>query len=114
MVFSFIEQDPEKESSFELACPLTEEVKDCIFLFDSGATTHLTGDKSLLIDPKPVPEIQVSTAIKGHHAVIRERGNVALSDKHLLQDVAYISTASNNLISEGRLCDADYSITKTK
>jgi hypothetical protein len=113
-VFSFIELEIDEEQQQELACSASDSHSNAVFLFDSGATTHLTGSKNLLIDIKTVPEVSISTAVRGAHAVVRERGKVILNENYALGDVAYMANASNNLISEGRLCDADYSITKTK
>src|SRR5690348_5933689 len=94
--------------------PASEGSNNTVFLFDSGATSHLTGTKGLLTEIKKVPEVSVSTAIQGARAVVRERGKVVLNDRYVLADVAYMSNASTNLISEGRLCDAGYSIFKNK
>jgi hypothetical protein len=113
-VFSFIEIENNEEQSQELACSASDSHTNAVFLFDSGATTHLTGSKNLLVDIKTVPEVSISTAVRGAHAVVRERGKVILNENYALGDVAYMSNASNNLISEGRLCDADCSIIKTK
>jgi hypothetical protein len=100
--------------SLELASNVSQECANTIFLFDSGATTHLTGNRQLLTDVVDVPEVSVGTALKGATAVIRQRGKVILNSQKYLRDVAYVSNATNNLISEGRLCDADCSIYKTK
>lgn len=113
----FIEDDPDDNGiQTEAVCVASEHTKYAytVFLFDSGATSHLTGTKSLLTDIKAVPEVSVTTAIRGSRAVVRERGKVKLNDRQSLTDVAYMASASTNLISEGRLCDANNTITKTK
>jgi hypothetical protein len=84
------------------------------FIFDSGATTHLVSDKSLLTGVRDVPETNMSTAVRGRNATIRQRGTVQLNDKWKLLDVAHVAGAQTNLISEGRLCDGGYSVLKTK
>jgi len=106
---SFIEivSNAKEGVPLESTSDFSQECANTIFLFDSGATTHLTGNKQLLTDIAEVPEVQVGTALKGATAVIRQRGKVVLNDHQYLRDVAYVSNATNNLISEGRLCDAD-------
>ena len=84
------------------------------FLFDSGATTHVTPVKHILKDINNVPIMTMSTAITGERQVINKRGQVRLNDKWTLRDVAYVPRASSSLISEGRLCDAGYEIYKNK
>ena len=84
------------------------------FLFDSGATTHVTPVKHVLSDINTAPIMTMSTAISGQRSVINKRGKVRLNDKWTLRDVAYVPQASSSLISEGRLCDAGYEIYKNK
>jgi hypothetical protein len=84
------------------------------FLFDSGATTHVTPVKHIIKDINNVPIMTMSTAITGERQVINKRGQVRLNDKWTLRDVAYVPRASSSLISEGRLCDAGYEIYKNK
>jgi hypothetical protein len=84
------------------------------FIFDSGATTHVTPNKNVLDKIVTTPIITMSTAISGERSVINKRGQVRLNDNWTLRDVAYVSRASSNLISEGRLCDAGYDIYKNK
>lgn len=84
------------------------------FLFDSGATTHVTPVKHILNDINNAPIMTMSTAISGQRSVINKRGKVRLNDKWTLRDVAYVPQASSSLISEGRLCDAGYEIYKNK
>jgi Pol polyprotein, beta-barrel domain len=89
-------------------------VPPAIFIFDSGSTTHVTGHRSLLSNIKQVPEVEMTTAVRGQRSIVRERGSVRLSQKWTLHDVAYVPHASANLLSEGRLCDAGFTISKTK
>jgi Pol polyprotein, beta-barrel domain len=105
------------DAEAEHASPAEEKEarRQTYFIFDSGATTHLVGERRLLTEIANVPEpISMTTAVKSARAVIRERGVVQLTDKWRLLDVAYVSGAQTNLISEGRLCDAGYSIYKDK
>jgi hypothetical protein len=88
--------------------------KKVYFIFDSGATSHVTNNRELLTDIKSVPESSLTTAIKGSRSVIRERGKIRLNDTWVIQDVAYLRNGFTNLISEGKLCDAGYEITKNK
>jgi hypothetical protein len=109
----FVEQ-PEVEQECAMAGEEKDQDKTTIFIFDSGATTHMTKDRKLLTHVKQVPEISVTTAVRGAVSVIRERGRLSLNKNKILQDVAYVANASNNLISEGRICDAGNTIIKNK
>jgi hypothetical protein len=109
----FVEQ-PEVEQEWAMAGEEKDQDKTTIFIFDSGATTHMTKDRKLLTHIKQVPEISVTTAVRGAVSVIRERGRLSLNKNKILQDVAYVANASNNLISEGRICDAGNTIIKNK
>lgn len=91
-----------------------EADKPVYFLFDSGSTSHVVNDNKLLYDSYIVPETNISTAIRGKNATITKRGRVLLNDRWELSNVAYVHNASTNLISEGRLADAGYTILKTK
>lgn len=84
------------------------------FLFDSGATTHVTSVKHILNDINNSPIMTMSTAISGQRSIINKRGKVRLNDRWTLCDVAYVPQATSSLISEGRLCDAGYEIYKNK
>ena len=92
----------------------TSESNPIHFLFDSGATTHVTPVKHILNDINNAPVMTMSTAISGQRLVINKRGKVRLNDKWTLGDVAYVPQATSSLISEGRLCDAGYEIYKNK
>jgi hypothetical protein len=92
----------------------TSDVNPIHFLFDSGATTHVTPVKHILSDINNSPIMTMSTAISGQRSIINKRGKVRLNDKWTLRDVAYVPQATSSLISEGRLCDAAYDIYKDK
>lgn len=100
-------QDENVNSSTE-----SEKKKPIYFLFDSGATTHVVNNKSLLHNQFAVPEVQLTTSVRGKHATISTRGTVYLNDKWSLMNVAYVPSATTNIISEGRLTDAGYRILK--
>ena len=85
-----------------------------LFIFDSGTTTHVTPHKHYLTNIQNVPEVNMTTAVRGQHPTIRQRGIVKLNDTWSLSDVAYLPNATSSLISEGRLCDAGFTITKSQ
>lgn len=84
------------------------------FIFDSAATSHMVNDLSLLSDTRKVPAISVATAIRGQTTSITTRGTLLLNDQWKLTEVAYVKNGTANLISEGRICEAGFSITKDK
>jgi len=112
-------QDIKTESSIPpnehaLFTPVSDNMSSSYFIFDSAATTHVTPSRRLLTEITNVPEVSMGTAIRGQGTVIRQRGEIRLDKKHVLKEVAYVSNASANLISEGRLCDAGFEIQKDK
>jgi hypothetical protein len=111
-VAAMLQHDPEQTEAANLG---KEEVAAPVhFIFDSGATTHVTPNAKLLDDITDTPVMTMSTAISGHRSLIKKRGQIRLNDNWTLRDVAFVPSASYNLISEGRLTDADYDIFKTK
>lgn len=88
--------------------------RSVFFVFDSAATTHVVGDRRLLIDPQSVPELTMTTAVRGRSAQITTRGKIRLNKNWNLLDVAHLPNAHANLLSEARLCDGGYSIFKDK
>jgi hypothetical protein len=85
-----------------------------VWLFDSGATTHVSPVRGAFESLTDAPTITMSTAITGQRGIISKRGTVRLNQNWVLRDVAYVPQASASLISEGRLCDAGYTIHKEK
>ncbi|HVW99514.1 MAG TPA: hypothetical protein VHA52_03605 [Candidatus Babeliaceae bacterium] len=101
------------ESEISMAAREENEDNDSyLFLLDSGATSHVATSRKMFTSLVSVPEIQMTTALKGINTVIRERGTVPLSDSWKLIDVAFIKNGSANLISEGKIVDAGFRITK--
>jgi hypothetical protein len=84
------------------------------FIFDSAATSHVVNSVKRLKNIIEAPETTMTTALKGTTTIIRKRGEVRLNEKWKMRDVAYVPNGSANLLSEGRLCDAGYSIWKDK
>jgi hypothetical protein len=84
------------------------------FIFDSAATSHVVNSAKKLQNIMEAPETMMTTAIRGTTTIIRKRGEIRLNDKWKMKDVAYVPNGSANLLSEGRLCDAGYSIWKDK
>lgn len=123
------------ESQFEVATPfLDEEVMHALtepariagpgdqdparapihFVFDSAATSHVTPHADIVKNLSDAPEVRMGTALQGVGVSITKRGTVRLSDRWILKDVALLPKASVSLLSEGRLADAGYTITKNK
>ena len=98
----------------EYGMPAREIQKKTYLVFDSAATSHMTPHLHQLEDITPVPEVHLTTALKGATTIIRKRGTLRLNNRWVLREVAHIPNGSATLISEGRLCDAGYSIFKDK
>ena len=113
----FNEQQSEVVSESALASPEqlpNDNVPSLHFIFDSAATSHVVNSTKALTNITDAPETAMTTALRGSGTVIRKRGEVRLNKKWKMRDVAYVPNGSANLLSEGRLCDAGYSIWKNK
>jgi transposase InsO family protein len=76
------------------------------FLLDSGASTHMCNDRTLLRQIRPLKATSTITFGGGHSVLAKEEGdilfNLVLQGKKttiLLRDVLYVPTMNNNLIS---------------
>jgi hypothetical protein len=98
----------------EIIMKVRERPSQTFFIFDSAATSHMVNELSLLSDTRTVPSVIVSSAIRGHTTSITTRGTLMLNEQWKLTEVAYVKNGSANLISEGRLCDAGFTVTKDK
>lgn len=84
------------------------------FIFDSAATSHVTPRDDIVKGVRDTPEIEMTTIEKGSRVIIKKRGSVRLNEHWILRDVALVPRCSSSLLSEPRLCDAGYTITKDK
>ena len=84
---------------------------------DSGCTSHMTGDKSLFVDPNlttsPLKYITFGDKNKGK---VIGLGKIAISKDKSINDVLLVQSLGFNLMSVGKLCDLGmlvlFSITK--
>ena len=82
------------------------------WVFDSGASRHLTNNKSILTDIRPlIPPVPLETANK-NIIMLRECGTASLTllngKKVTLNNVAYHEGLASNLLSVGIIADAGY------
>ena len=76
--------------SEEVIMSASDKPKQKYYVFDSAATSHMTPYLSDLQKVLTVPEVQLTTALKGATTTIRQRGCIRLNDKWLLSDVANV------------------------
>ena len=96
---------------------------DTVFwILDSGAGHHITGNRDLLTDVRPCPDISVKfgnggvlQAVSMGTVIIHTQSTLGVVESQiLLQDVLYVPGAAANLLSVGRAIDKGAQITFTK
>ena len=88
------------------ACDMNPPALGPRFLLDSGASTHMCNDRTLLRRIRPLKATSTITFGGGHSVLAKEEGdivfNLVLQGKKttiLLRDVLYVPTMNNNIIS---------------
>lgn len=76
-------------------------------VMDTGASSHMYGDKKPFTSIRPTPASPIAVASKNGSILSRHKGCVALGNI-TLNDVLYSDQLTGNLISVGRLCDDGY------
>lgn len=71
-------------------------------IIDTGASHHMTGDISLLVDLKDIPSCKVGFA-DGSTTFAKKVGVLPLSDRISLLDVLYVPDLNCSLISVSKL-----------
>lgn len=76
-------------------------------VMDTGASSHMFGDKSTFRSMHPSPPSKIAVASKGGAIFSRYQGCVEMGSLNL-KNVLYSNELTGNLISVGRLCDDGY------
>ena len=76
-------------------------------VFDTGATSHMFGDKKAFDSISNSKPSQIAVASKGGEIWAKARGSVTIGNL-TLRDVLYSNKLTANLISIGKLCDDGY------
>lgn len=76
-------------------------------VMDTGASSHMFGDKAIFKSLRSSPPSQIAVASKGGDITLIYRGCVVLGSL-TLKNVLYSDQLTGNLISVGRLCDDGY------
>lgn len=76
-------------------------------VMDTGASSHMFGDKSAFTSMRLTSPSNIAVASKGGSISSRQRGCVSLGSLNL-QEVLYSNELTGNLVSVGRLCDDGY------
>ena len=73
---------------------------------DSGCTSHMTGDKSLFVDPNlTTSSLKYITFGDNNNGKVIGLGKTAISRDKTIDDVLLIQSLRFNLMSVGKLCD---------
>ncbi|CAM6096996.1 unnamed protein product [Calypogeia fissa] len=79
------------------------------WLIDSGASSHVTGNRTTLSQMSRSPASHVTTA-SGSHIPIAGKGSVKFNKNKAVSKVLYVPGVTRNLLSVGQLTDDGYSI----
>jgi hypothetical protein len=77
------------------------------WLIDSGASAHVTGNRNLLTEIRPVPHSSVTTA-GGNSLSIVGQGHATLDKNKGVSTVMYVPGMRKNLLSVGKVADASH------
>lgn len=88
--------------------------KDPSWFVDSGATKHVTGNKSVLTKVTPKLDTAKIKIAGGHEFSVERKGNVNLKqldgEVKSLQNVTYVPGVKKHLLSVGALTDKGYTL----
>ena len=74
-----------------------------LWIIDSGASDHMTGDLKLLHKPVPMQHHSTINLLNGHSSHISHIGHVQLQNSLTLQNVLYVPDFKHNLLSVQQL-----------
>ncbi|KAL2901144.1 Retrovirus-related Pol polyprotein from transposon RE1 [Bienertia sinuspersici] len=74
------------------------------WILDTGASYHVTGDSSCLVDAHSITPCPVGLP-NGSHAMAVTKGRVSLANGLILEDVLFVPNLTCNLISVSKLID---------
>lgn len=95
----YMEEEHEAYATEALSIPTASN-----WYLDSGASMHVTGNKSLLFDVRKGPNSQITTA-NGRSLPVNAQGAITLPGNKRLSEVLYVPGLCKNLLSVGRLAD---------
>jgi hypothetical protein len=101
-------------NSCELETHAFEKQKNHIWILDSGATHHVTGNPQLVHNLQKVSQAGGMTAVGGETHKVASQGDILVKFhdgeiKHI-KSVLYVPGIHRNLLSVGRIADQGYSI----
>nr|GEZ60186.1 integrase, catalytic region, zinc finger, CCHC-type, peptidase aspartic, catalytic [Tanacetum cinerariifolium] len=104
---SYVQEEVIKGPSYDFAF-LSEVVQIVLWIFDSGCSKHMTGDRTLL---KNFVEKLLGTVRFGndHFAVITGYGDY-VQGNIIVCHVYYVEGLGHNLFSVGKFCDSDLEV----
>jgi hypothetical protein len=74
------------------------------WFLDSGATTHVTGNRDLLTDIRIAPKSNVTT-VGGNALPVEGHGKATISDNKVVDNILYVPSMKKNLLSVGKFAD---------
>jgi hypothetical protein len=92
----------------------TDGLSSVKFILDSGAARHITNDFDLLYNVEETAGHQILTGAFSASTRYNKVGSIKLSASYVLREVAYVKSATANLISASRIIDAGYYIVFNK
>jgi len=73
------------------------------WMFDSGASCHMTGDLNLIQEIKKIDSVAIGLP-NGTHTLAGQEGSVVLGERIKLNKVLYVPSFKCNLVSIAKLC----------
>ena len=89
------------------AAEITSQRQPDDWFIDSGASAHVTGDRTLISDVRSAPQSNVTTA-GGRVLPIMGQGSANLDKNKEIQRVLYVPGMCKNLLSVGKFADAGH------
>lgn len=100
------ETDEEMDSSYAgMASCFKANVKEGVWIIDSGASHHMTGDLNLLCEVKETGNPPLISLPTGETARIAHKGLVNLKNSIQLQNVLHVPAFKHNLLSVQKLAE---------
>lgn len=107
-------KEKQTEANLFLTCLDTNQIRDDVWLLDSGCSNHMTGVKDIFkcIDDSTKIQVQLGD---GKRVQAEGKGVITVKlksgDERQIHDVLYIPGLAHNLLSIGQLVQKGYSIT---
>ncbi|CAM8997154.1 unnamed protein product [Rhodiola kirilowii] len=95
----------ERQTVCMVACCSSGDTVQASWFFDSGCSTHMTGNSEYLSHIRPVEQMRFVTFADGRKSQVIGCGTLKVPDLPALEDTLLVEGLTMNLISISQLCD---------